>query len=300
VEPGLPSFVKRAKIVSGALFLVVILVVVVSIVIQDNPWLLAASDQVENVAVSADRLASPWRQKVPRKVKSDKCGDIDAAWRYIEDDFFSEKEVEVLLAMVKKGMQGRSLDGGPTILDVNSGFIKDGDGVTNIYRGENRVRFTKEEYQVYGEMFERIRRQVMEINGLDHLSFTAPTFVARIIGNDEWQPKEIHDEYWQPHVDKENTEHYDFSGLVYLSTHGEDFQGGEFMFLDVDRPRVVLPRKGRFITFASGSENPHRFAKVTQGTRFCFSMWFSCDSTKAFSTFLDGEEHQLAHETAKI
>jgi hypothetical protein len=27
----------------------------------------------------------------------------------------------------------------------------------------------------------------------------------------------------------------------------------------------VLPRKGRFITFASGRENPHRFTQVSSG-----------------------------------
>ena len=35
-----------------------------------------------------------------------------------------------------------------------------------------------------------------------------------------------------PHVDKNNTEHYDYSGLLYLSTHDDDFGGGLFQFLD--------------------------------------------------------------------
>jgi hypothetical protein len=147
-------------------------------------------------------------------------------------------------------------------------------------------------------MFERIRARVMAVNNLTELWFTAPTFVARTIGRLGWQPKDPHDEYWHAHVDKENTFHYDYSGLVYLSTYGDDFEGGEFMFLDKE-PQTVLPRKGRFITFASGRENPHRFKQVSAGTRYVFSMWFSCDPTKAFKTFLDGEAHKTMLSSAK-
>jgi len=45
-----------------------------------------------------------------------------------------------------------------------------------------------------------------------------------------WQPTTPHDEYWHPHVDKNNTVHYDYSGLVYLSTGEEDFEGGDLHF----------------------------------------------------------------------
>jgi hypothetical protein len=50
--------------------------------------------------------------------------------------------------MVERGMTGRSTAGGPTILDVNSGFCKDGDGLVNIYEGGDRVRFSAHEYAV--------------------------------------------------------------------------------------------------------------------------------------------------------
>ena len=61
-------------------------------------------------------------------------------------------------------------------------------------------------------------------NQITKLFFTAPTFITREIGDKSWKPSTMHDEYWHPHVDKNNTEHYDYSGLIYLSTHGEDFQ----------------------------------------------------------------------------
>lgn len=37
-----------------------------------------------------------------------------------------------------------------------------------------------------------------------------------------------HDEYWHPHVDRNNTPHYHYSGLLYMSTYKEDFDGGDF------------------------------------------------------------------------
>lgn len=41
---------------------------------------------------------------------------------------------------------------------------------------------------------------------------------------------EIHDEYWHPHVDRNNTPHYHYSGLLYMSTYDNDFSGGELIF----------------------------------------------------------------------
>ena len=36
----------------------------------------------------------------------------------------------------------------------------------------------------------------------------------------------VHDEYWHLHVDMNNTAHYHYSGLLYLSTYQTDFTGG--------------------------------------------------------------------------
>ena len=76
--------------------------------------------------------------------------------------------------------------------------------------------------------------------------FTAPTFITRLDGNTPWEPQrksiieyhlecyclfqyyliEIHDEYWHKHADHNNTEHYHFSGLLYMSEYERDFEGG--------------------------------------------------------------------------
>lgn len=43
----------------------------------------------------------------------------------------------------------------------------------------------------------------------------------------------------------------------------------------------------------SGRENPHQVERVTNGTRFVMSMWFTCDQSRHFETFLDGKVHSV-------
>lgn len=119
----------------------------------------------------------------------------------------------------------------------------------------------------------------------------------------------MHDEYWHPHVDKNNTSHYDYSGLIYLSTQGVDFTGGSLHFFSpsaLDCPNdpaagpcaviaepelTVAPAQGRLIVFGSGKENPHRVSRVLSGVRFVLSFWFTCDARREMRNFLDGRQH---------
>ena len=148
--------------------------------------------------------------------------------------------------------------------------------------------FSPQDYALYKDVTERLKAVVEETFGLSSkdesggsvsdLHFTAPTFITREVGDESWRPTTMHDEYWHPHVDKNNTEHYDYSGLVYLSTLGEDFgPGGELhfypdssldcaKFVDPVEPGpckvtgpadlVVEPRRGRLIVFGSGRGEP--------------------------------------------
>nr|CCA14863.1 conserved hypothetical protein [Albugo laibachii Nc14] len=209
-----------------------------------------------------------------------KCG------RSVRDAFVSIEEIQQLREIAKIGMANRSHLGGPTIMDANSGFVKDGDGLVNIY-GESQVvgRFSKKQLELYRNVVENIRKAVMEEFQLEVLHFTAPTFITRIIGNASWTPREMHDEYWHLHVDKNNTPHYDYSALLYLSDYAEEFTGGLFAFKDKTRVHVVEPSRGRLLMFTSGKENLHHVRKVRSGTRYVMSMWFSCDAQRAFRNF---------------
>lgn len=82
--------------------------------------------------------------------------------------------------------------------------------------------------------------------------------------------------YWAPHVDKANVEAYDVSAVLYLSTLGADFSGGEFAFNDPESvDRVVEPRAGRLLLFDAGPENLHQVLPVVDGQRLALSAWFT-------------------------
>lgn len=101
--------------------------------------------------------------------------------------------------------------------------------------------------------------------------------------DDEWELSRDH-VYWNAHADKANIPAYDFSALLYLSTWGNDFEGGELVFLGRsgadggEGHQVIQPRAGRLVTFSSGSENLHRVNKVTRGQRLVLAMWFTCSA----------------------
>ena len=88
--------------------------------------------------------------------------------------------------------------------------------------------------------------------------------------------------YWNPHVDKANIASYDYSALLYLNSQGEDFDGGDFAFLDLDDDVIIAPMKGRLLTFTSGLENLHQVREVTRGTRTVLAMWFTCSKEHVY------------------
>ena len=280
---------------------------------------------------------------------TDQCG------RVVIDDFITKEEKATLLALVNRGMtfaSAKAAKGGPTIMDVNTGFVRDQYQMVNMYeptqKGVAAARFTEVELGTYRAVMERIRQRIIAEFGTQMLYLTAPTFVTREVGAKGWQPSDMHDVYWHPHIDKQNTEHYDFSGLLYLADHQDDFEGGKFAFIDgvkgfqqqmpcIDQdlkrkgapnscveyakagyckmkaaggtisdacpksckkcdpnetdsgaPRgaiqhTVEPMSGRLVLFTSGSENLHQVKRVTRGTRFVMSMWFTCNKNKEFN-----------------
>ncbi|XP_062419428.1 prolyl 3-hydroxylase 2 [Pungitius pungitius] len=69
----------------------------------------------------------------------------------------------------------------------------------------------------------------------------------------------------------------DFSALLYLNG---DFEGGEFIFTEMDAKTVtasVKPLCGRMVGFSSGGENPHGVKAVTSGQRCAVALWFTLD-----------------------
>lgn len=78
--------------------------------------------------------------------------------RAVMDNFVTPKEVIQLLEVAEIGMANRSMLGGPTIMDINTGFVRDSRGLVNIYQPEKRIpnedkpgvkRFSKKQYNLY-------------------------------------------------------------------------------------------------------------------------------------------------------
>eukprot|EP00613_Pedinella_sp_CCMP2098_P077755 CAMPEP_0171962160 /NCGR_PEP_ID=MMETSP0993-20121228/167300_1 /TAXON_ID=483369 /ORGANISM="non described non described, Strain CCMP2098" /LENGTH=228 /DNA_ID=CAMNT_0012610421 /DNA_START=171 /DNA_END=857 /DNA_ORIENTATION=+ len=207
-------------------------------------------------------------------------------------------------------------------MDVNSGWVFPAGAQQPIGIYRKGPLYSSAEYDVYRSVSTRLKDHVVKEFGLDTLYFTAPTFITREAADldGSWKPSTPHDEYWHPHVDKNNTAHYDYSGLLYLTTSGEDFEGGELHFFDsahsaldcsamenrtqpgpclvTGKPTLVVePRAGRAIVFGSGRENPHRVTQVTGGTRYVLSFWFTCDARREMISFLDGKMHVRFGET---
>jgi hypothetical protein len=88
-------------------------------------------------------------------------------------------------------------------------------------------------------------------------------------------------DYWEPHVDKHNAAQYDVSAVLYLSTQGEQFEGGDFRFHDQGGDVSVAPRAGHLLTFSSGGENPHSAGRVFKGARFALACWFTASPAHA-------------------
>lgn len=214
--------------------------------------------------------------------------------RALYDDVFSDEDITLLRQIALKGMSSRPALGGPTILDINTGYIRDTEGVENLFAKENLI-YTDEDFAQYGRIIRQLKSLVSSTFGIEEVYFTAPTFITRLDGREGWEPQEIHDEYWHTHADMNNTAHYHFSGLLYLSTYGVDFKGGRFIFYNsIDetlQEQVIEPIAGRTVIFTSGPENPHRVERVASGERLVLAFWFTCDKEREFEIFLDGKAH---------
>ena len=80
----------------------------------------------------------------------------------------------------------------------------------------------------------------------------------------------------QYHCDESLSPAFHFTSIVWLSSHGSDFQGGELAFLH-NRSiawMVVEPAAGRAAFFSSGWENIHGIKPLAAGSRWAFSVPF--------------------------
>jgi len=215
------------------------------------------------------------------------------------DNLFADDDIDALRRIVDKGLSLSAVaqaSGGPSIFDLNTGFVRTPAGMENIFSSKHAAVFSPQDFEHYRDIIVKLKQILQQRLGVKTLYFTAPTFVTRLDGTSQsWEPEAMHDEYWHLHVDQNSTAHYHYSGLLYLSTYGVDFNGGRLLFYNKDEvtvEQIIEPRRGRVALFTSGPENPHHVERLTGGVRYTLSFWFTCDVKKAFSIFLDGKAHQ--------
>ena len=131
-------------------------------------------------------------------------------------------------------------------------------------------------------LVERLRRCIADQYDVP-LSSLMPdsAFVSRISAAPaiEKSVQEARDDYGQMHSDECSIQcHY--SAVLYLSTQGSEFSGGDFVFCDGTsagglRETRLSPKNGQGIYFSSGWENLHYVDAVQSGTRFAVPVFFT-------------------------
>jgi hypothetical protein len=107
--------------------------------------------------------------------------------RRIVDGVFADADIQLLHAIVEKGMSTRPSLGGPTILDINTGYIRDTAGLENLFSKSQDV-FSDEDFGHYAKIISKLKETVTQTLGISELYFTAPTFITRLDGTKQWEP----------------------------------------------------------------------------------------------------------------
>ena len=112
--------------------------------------------------------------------------------RIINDNLFTNEEISRLKTIAEKGMSKRLSSGGPTILDINTGYIRDTNGLENLFSDniESSI-YSESEFHEYGQIIKKLKLAVETVFKIKDLYFTAPTFITRIDGRSDWNPKGI-------------------------------------------------------------------------------------------------------------
>lgn len=128
--------------------------------------------------------------------------------RRVVDGLFEDTDIEALLAIAEKGMAVRPSLGGPTILDLNTGYLRDTAGLVNLFEStaprnsggdpslgymqsnpsESGV-FDDADFELYERIIRKLKGHVQESFGAPPIYFTAPTFITRLDGNESWKPR---------------------------------------------------------------------------------------------------------------
>lgn len=228
----------------------------------------------------------------PRRSKG-ACGrprNNDACARFVLDDAVPEKEAAELRKMIEWLIEEAwgAGSGPPSVVDLHQGSISYKDSFVELAQlmEFKSITFSEAQKEAYYAVRRYLRTRLSGLFGIPEEALLHDlTFFSHINGSKE--AVTMHDEYWHQHIDTEQYGTFEYTALLYLSTSGSDFNGGEFVFDNATRlskanvEAVVEPRYNRLVAFTSDAENPHHVKKVSDGIRITLTAAFTCDEEKA-------------------
>jgi len=235
------------------------------------------------------------------EAKKPMCTPINNCGRFsikgLENNIITKNELKVLQNMAKLGtniLGGGA--GGASIIEMHSSTASFKDHFVSLFNRmeQNDVPtiqkmkelYSLENLKVYASVQEKVKNLVANTFGVeaDKLGLAAPTFFSKL---EHKKAISMNDEYWHSHVDSLQYQAFSYTSLIYLSTYEDDFTGGRFIFEARDKKNpsekygsenshIVEPTAGTISMFSSGHENKHRVEAVKSGTRYAFTMGFTC------------------------
>ena len=249
--------------------------------------------------------------------------------------FLDPSTTPLLLSLANSAFSLTPGGSGPvTIIDLVSGALSYRDRFVSAFalQREKGLSFPSEAVALYWALTARMKGEIQRtLNVTDPIFLTKPSFIAQIDGDKEVVTQ--NDEYYHPHIDTQQYGAFHYTALLYLSTHGEEFEGGEFVFKDspshsphppavreaevtsngeVDSPHtkaagdevdreggeewVVRPSKGSVLFFTSGEENVHYVRRVTRGRRTTLTIAFTKNEADSVEEALHSRYGQQVNE----
>ncbi|RWR99984.1 2-oxoglutarate and iron-dependent oxygenase domain-containing protein 3-like protein, partial [Dinothrombium tinctorium] len=147
-------------------------------------------------------------------------------------------------------------------------------------RGERKGFFNESHFEIIKKVSEIVKRAVSLTFGLpEQKLFFAPISEAtRFKSVTEFQEFR--------HVDKVRAPTLVVTSIIWLSTSGDHFTGGELEFL-TDSPILLEPKLGRFAAWTSSYENPHAVREMKDGERYALLFAFTIDENLGHATMTD-------------
>jgi len=186
-------------------------------------------------------------------------------------------------------------------------FATDGElDFENTFQGLNSLTFNDLEKVSaatiiqFTRLIERVRRTIAHEYGLDLSTILPLQAYSRkyVAGTTQKGGGGGEGDFVILHTDEATHSGYHYSCVMYMSTHGKDFEGGDFVFndplpegteeeewehlpLEEQRRRTgrqltpFSPVRGSAVIFSSGWENMHEVEKITSGTRYVVPCFFT-------------------------